>query len=214
MASRSGSYNTEQLLHAVAAKLTQLTIHDKSHRHPQDDQDVNLQRTLCYLVTRLTADQLDTLLRRRNHDGDTVLMEAIIYQWHIFTRFLVSLSDRTHMDERNRSGQTALHIAVLSSYPDIIDSLVSRGADLCAIDHTGNTPLHLACSRADYAAINALVNSVAPNNCPDYDLLCQQLPQIYNFAGQTCLHVAVLTGSLRIVQTFITDSFHLRNQCT
>eukprot|EP00163_Fabomonas_tropica_P000773 TRINITY_DN10561_c0_g2_i2.p1 TRINITY_DN10561_c0_g2~~TRINITY_DN10561_c0_g2_i2.p1 ORF type:complete len:523 (-),score=67.64 TRINITY_DN10561_c0_g2_i2:1008-2576(-) len=49
-----------------------------------------------------------------------------------------------HIDARDPSGSTPLHLAVLANWPRVVQTLVSHGADMNVADSFGHTPLHIA----------------------------------------------------------------------
>ena len=52
-------------------------------------------------------------------------------------------------------GQTALHLAVYESYYRIVERLIGYGVDLNTQDENGDTPLHIAISRASMKTVPA-----------------------------------------------------------
>lgn len=83
------------------------------------------------------------------------------------------LAAGAQINQRNLEGKTALHIAVDL---DVVDFLVSHGADLEARDHSGATPLMLSCSKPDRAALLLTLGA---------------RPDTRDFAGRTLLHQAL-----------------------
>ncbi|XP_055349678.1 transient receptor potential cation channel subfamily A member 1-like [Paramacrobiotus metropolitanus] len=79
---------------------------------------------------------------------------------------------------RNRSGKTAIHVAVVNENFAVLQDLLDNKADINAVDNEGNTALHLAAAKNDGAAIAALLAS-------------QANPKIKNGKQDTALHVAV-----------------------
>ena len=53
-------------------------------------------------------------------------------------------ADRNALGDRDGTGATALHEAVSSGRAEVVRLLLSRGADPCAADTDGRTPLHCA----------------------------------------------------------------------
>ena len=47
------------------------------------------------------------------------------------------------VEAKSTEGYTPLHAAVIKGKPNMVELLVSHGADVNCIDNTGNTPLHL-----------------------------------------------------------------------
>jgi len=61
------------------------------------------------------------------------------------------------LDERDCCGKSALHYAIESKRTETIDILVSRGADIRAVDCNGRTPLHHAAARGNLHAVMKVV---------------------------------------------------------
>ena len=86
-------------------------------------------------------------VRAQNEDHSTPLhdaMEASFYRRPIAVRLL--LAHDVDIDAKNKEGKTPLHIASSKLDPDIIISLLDRGADPNAVDNEGWTPLHVMSS--------------------------------------------------------------------
>ena len=63
---------------------------------------------------------------------------------------------------RDSDGDTALHIAALNGAIDAAGLLIASGADVCAVNSRGETPLHHACTRA---GSNELVSALLDAGC-------------------------------------------------
>ncbi|KAK4153422.1 ankyrin repeat-containing domain protein [Chaetomidium leptoderma] len=64
---------------------------------------------------------------------------------------------------RDYTGRTPLHLAVMSSTPEIVRALVDAGARLVARIADGRTALHLAAARGDVEILKILLNKSAAN---------------------------------------------------
>ncbi|QPH05635.1 hypothetical protein C2857_003573 [Epichloe festucae Fl1] len=120
-------------------------------------------------------------------------------------------------------GGTALSRAVKQGYKDIVQFLISHGADLLTQDADGNTILHLAARNSNAAMMGILLQHIADPNLRDSNgrtplftavqsgndgvvsLLIQAGADVLtrDNAGDTALHVAVDSGSLRLVQLLV-----------
>lgn len=65
---------------------------------------------------------------------------------------------QVEVDARSTTRRTPLHIAALCGFPDILDMLLQRGADINATDNDGYTALHLAASLGHLATVQRLLN--------------------------------------------------------
>jgi ankyrin repeat protein len=62
---------------------------------------------------------------------------------------LTGFSNRRYVSAKDEQGQTALHLAALEGQKDVIEALLSGGADVDvrAKNEWGRTPLHLPVER-------------------------------------------------------------------
>lgn len=65
---------------------------------------------------------------------------------------------------KNQYGITPLHVAVFMNHIEATSKLVSRGADVFAVDTSGRTTLHLACSLGHTEMFSVLVQLVYGKN--------------------------------------------------
>ncbi|KAM9724186.1 NF-kappa-B inhibitor delta [Menidia menidia] len=122
----------------------------------------------------------------QDEDGDTIL--------HIYTAkglrecaFAAAerLRDVGRLDAKEHKGKTALLVAVTANHPDIVQDLLSLGAEINACDVKGQTALHLAAHYGFPAVLQAILSSR-----PSVNL------EARNFEGMTPLHCAAISHSV------------------
>ena len=89
---------------------------------------------------------------------------------------------------QNSLGQAPLHLAVITSQPDIVRKLVTMGAPLEERDRHGNTPLHLACREGDLTCVQALTLPLTTTEMArvSYSVSMESIPQnmdLWNYEG-------------------------------
>lgn len=55
--------------------------------------------------------------------------------------------------------QTALHLAVITEQPHLVDRLLKAGADPRLADNNGNTVLHIACKKGSLACFGVITQN-------------------------------------------------------
>lgn len=75
---------------------------------------------------------------------------------------------------RDHTGRTPLHLAVMSSSPEIVKCLVDHGARLVARLADGRTALHLAAERGDCEIVKILMNKSAANEAEEEENQAQK----------------------------------------
>ncbi|GBN82783.1 Tyrosine-protein kinase Shark, partial [Araneus ventricosus] len=86
------------------------------------------------------------LLHRATKEGElTVVRELLKSGYH-------------NLDAKNQEGQTAVHLASMAGFDDILDLLLNSGANPNIIDGSGLTPLHYACLNNRPSTVDVLIN--------------------------------------------------------
>ncbi|XP_028281437.1 NF-kappa-B inhibitor delta [Parambassis ranga] len=122
----------------------------------------------------------------QDEDGDTIL--------HIYTAkglrecayaAAERLREMERLDAKEHKGKTALLVAVTANQPDIVQDLLSLGADINACDVNGQTALHLAAHYGFPGVLQAILSCRLPVNL-----------EARNFEGMTPLHCAAISHSV------------------
>ncbi|XP_077576923.1 NF-kappa-B inhibitor delta [Stigmatopora nigra] len=122
----------------------------------------------------------------QDEDGDTIL--------HIYTAkglrewaFAAAekLKDLGKLDAKEHKGKTALLVAVTADQPDIVQDLLSLGADINACDIKGQSALHLAANDGLPRIMQVILS-----NRPAVNL------ETKDFEGMTPLHCAAISHSV------------------
>lgn len=101
------------------------------------------------------------------------------------------LNTKFNVNERDKSGYTALHYAARNNHANICKILIDKGADVNATTRAGQaTSLHRASLAGHYDIVNMLLNANANILAQDAD-------------GRTALHRAVENGSYEIVKILL-----------
>lgn len=95
-------------------------------------------------VTYLLKEGYDPNTRTRIKQG-TCLHDVILLKNLAMISLL--LEHGADINATNVDGETPLHVSAYALYPDTVDLLVSRSANLAAKDGAGYTPLRLSCRR-------------------------------------------------------------------
>ncbi len=106
--------------------------------------------------------------------------------------------DRTDVNRLNSKGESALMLASLKGYPELVKKLITKGAD---VNKTGWTPLHYAATSGQLEIIslllenNAYIDAESPN-------------------GSTPLMMAAMYGSPTVVKLLLQEGadLQLKNQ--
>jgi ankyrin repeat protein len=71
------------------------------------------------------------------------------------------LGSSLDVNARDRSGRTALMLAILNGHADVVEALLARGADLNAVDSSGVRPLQMARAKGNAEIIDSLLRAGA-----------------------------------------------------
>ncbi|XP_030012914.1 NF-kappa-B inhibitor delta isoform X2 [Sphaeramia orbicularis] len=122
----------------------------------------------------------------QDEDGDTIL--------HIYTAkglrecayaAAEKLRDLGKLDAKEHKGKTALLVAVTANHPEIVQDLLSLGADINACDIKGQTALHLAAHYGFPGVLQEILSSRPAVNL-----------EARNFEGMTALHCGAISHSI------------------
>nr|XP_057940724.1 NF-kappa-B inhibitor delta [Doryrhamphus excisus] len=132
---------------------------------------------------RLLSDMDYNRVTGQDEDGDTIL--------HIYTAkglrewaFAAAekLRDLGKLDAKEHKGKTPLLVAVTANHPDIVQDLLSFGADVNACDVKGQSALHLAAHDGYPGVLQVILSSRPAVNL-----------EVKNFEGMTPLHCAAIS---------------------
>lgn len=122
-------------------------------------------------------------------DDSTVLhVTSHLGYYDLFSYFL--WNDQPGIDQTNKRGRTALHVACEREMRKIVKSLISKGATIDVIDFENRTALHLACENGNNKIVELLLSHKAEINIPDCN-------------GLTPLHIACSEGHVAVVKLLI-----------
>lgn len=99
-------------------------------------------------------------------------------------------SDASRIESRSFDGKTPLHYAVVSARPEMVEWLLTEGANPNATDDTGLTPLHVAAALNRRAEGRLLIVNGADLGARD-------------MYGDTPLHSAALHDSSRVLNDLL-----------
>jgi ankyrin repeat protein len=114
----------------------------------------------------------------------------------------LNISQGANVNEKNRDGQTLLHVALSYGHTSIAKLLIDEGADIDAIDRSERTPLHLAAFKGNTEAIDLLTSKEGLN----IDAKDSQ--------NRTPLHFAAEFGHKDIVEKLIAKGADINAQTT
>lgn len=141
-------------------------------------------------------------------DGDTLLHLAIIHEAYEHALQMIKLShNHPFLNVQNHQRQTALHLAVITEQPQLVERLLKAGADPLLADDSGNTALHIACKRGSLTCFGVITQN------------CRQLPSIVsfpNYSGHNCLHLASINGYISLVESLVQlgANINAQEQCS
>ncbi|ROJ78782.1 NF-kappa-B inhibitor alpha [Anabarilius grahami] len=121
---------------------------------------------------------------------------AIIHEAKDAALKMIDLSyGDSFLNIQNNQRQTALHLAIITEQPHIVEQLLKAGCDASLVDDCGNTALHIACRKGSMACFGLLTQG-----CPQHLPAILQTP---NYNGQKCIHVVAIHGYLSLLESLI-----------
>lgn len=112
------------------------------------------------IVKPKTPAQLqESIINRRNPEGDTLLHVAAFAGCHDTVSYLISLGSNVNAIDSTVTKSTPLHVAVTGQHLGVVQVLLAAGASTTAIDTSGDTPLHAACRRNNVHLVQALLSA-------------------------------------------------------
>ncbi|XP_026990546.1 nuclear factor of kappa light polypeptide gene enhancer in B-cells inhibitor, alpha b [Tachysurus fulvidraco] len=151
--------------------------------------------TVTAAMERLSVDE-ERWRTDITEEGDTYLHLAVIHEAQDMALKMIEMSIRHwFLDKQNYQRQTALHLAVVTEQPLVVERLLKAGCDPTLVDNKGNTALHIACKTGSLACFSLLTQ-----NCAEFLPSILQMP---NYSGQKCLHVVAVHGFLSMVESLL-----------
>lgn len=134
-----------------------------------------------------------------DEDGDTHLHTAVVQKREdVVSELLQCLLPPGYVNFRDSQYRTALHLAVLSDQPEMLKDLLKAGANPFSRDLNGETPLHIACASGFITCVKTLVTLITFFNRSSVIE-----PDVKNYKGFSCLHLAAANGHCEIVSFMI-----------
>ncbi|XP_053192516.1 nuclear factor of kappa light polypeptide gene enhancer in B-cells inhibitor, alpha a [Scomber japonicus] len=129
-------------------------------------------------------------------DGDTLLHLAIIHEAEEHALQMIKLShSHPFLNVQNHQRQTALHLAVITEQPHLVERLLKAGCDPRLADDSGNTALHIACKKGSLACFGVITQNSQRH--------LASIVSFPNYSGHNCLHLASINGFISLVENLI-----------
>lgn len=109
----------------------------------------------CHIFACIRTDDIEPFMTR-DHLGRRMIHFAAQRGNIEVLRYLLNLPFNIDIDCKDMAGLTPLHYAAESKRVDTITLLVSKGANIHAVDMHGRTPMHRAATRNNLLAINCI----------------------------------------------------------
>ncbi|KAF5891184.1 NF-kappa-B inhibitor alpha-like, partial [Clarias magur] len=142
-------------------------------------------------------------------DGDTYLHLAIIHEAeNEALQIIKHCVNDPFLNSQNHQRQTALHLAVITEQPHIVEKLLKAGCDPRLVDQNGNTALHIACRKGSLSCF-AVLTQINTHHL-------RTILSIVNYSGHTCLHIASICSFLSLVENLVQlgADINAKEQCS
>jgi ankyrin repeat protein len=137
----------------------------------------------------------------RTKDGFTPLHLAVKFAKLELVECLLGLGANLQLNAI-KGGETALHLATLvDKGEDCVNLLIKSGADVDAVDRSGETPLHYACRANNIKAVRLLLEDGARID-------------MQNERGENILHICVKESNLELIRDVIIQHVTTKRQVT
>ncbi|TKR72642.1 hypothetical protein L596_020059 [Steinernema carpocapsae] len=134
-----------------------------------------------------------------NKRGALGLHSAAAAGFNDVVRMLISKG--TNVDIRTKDNYTALHVAVQSGKASVVEALLGFGADVHVHGGViGETALHVA----------AALQGADGVECAQMLLKSGAQPNVPQFDGETCLHIAARSGNKDMIKLLLYEDAHPR----
>ncbi|XP_046365628.2 ankyrin repeat domain-containing protein 50-like [Haliotis rufescens] len=133
----------------------------------------------------LVGDDCDTILHIACYGGEIETVKYILF-----------LNAVDFNKSRGMKNRTPVMAAAYPGYRDVVELLVTKGADLSLVDDYGDTILHLACRGGDVSTVRFLLSL----NEVDIDAR--------NKKGRTAADIAREKGYRRVVRLLVSRGAH------
>ncbi len=209
----------ERLLHAVrerntvrARRLIQRGADvDTPDVHGADDEECT---PLYWAVRRNDVPMVRLLLKNRaridrltSQEDDTVLITAV-YGGNLPIFKLLVGTPRARgrlLNRTNALGRTPVHVAVLAQRHEILEYLLSVGADYESADNDRFTPLALAGRAGDTRSVEVLLTKLPIDYWDN-----ESRGRFWNAGGRTALHAAAENGQTKMVRELLRRGAYVR----
>ncbi len=96
-------------------------------------------------------------IKKKSTEGITPLISAILNHQSQAAKMLIEALEEKDLNETNNNGDTALHIAIMNNDIELVDALLTKGADVnFAKVHDATTPVQLAVLGHQVEIVNLL----------------------------------------------------------
>lgn len=134
---------------------------------------------------------MEDIFRQAYYNGESLLHLAMKSESNRFMLKIWQIIHKFQLYEvlrlQNDNGENCVHVAAAIDKSDEIINFIRHGVDVNAVDHNGDTALHIAVTENQFESVDALLD--APSI--DFDIL--------NDNGYSALHLAIKVNNIKIV---------------